>query len=214
MMRPCPIRSSSGSNLGELVRWVESELKRLQPVSTPGMLTNVSPNGTSRVPLRPQGAAAIAKVERLFLSGENAKSLICARVSDEDAIFFVAKPEGFYSDGDSDGQLVVPYTLTLTPTEVAAGSSGSFPGRWDVRGVEFPINLTDLFSPTAYQVLTPSYRNGFSIIYAMLLAEPLDLDGYICTHIDLNIGDVRRWETMRVNIESPNYTAYPNSFAP
>jgi len=108
--------------------------------------------------------------------------LFCQRVTDSETTFYVAKPEAFYAP-DSDGEVAIAYpdrtgteTFTISDLDALAGERQVSIGRW--------------------QRITPAYRNGQSIIYAMPLAEPLEFGGVTCTHVDLNIGDVRRWETL------------------
>ena len=114
--------------------------------------------------------------------------MYCERVTDSSVSFYVAKPEGFYTS-DSDGNVAVAYPDILG-TDVAAISVQLI----DTRTVSFPVSPIPV---SRHQRITPAYREGFSVIYAMQLAEPLEFAGGVtCTHIDLNIGDVRRWETL------------------
>lgn len=44
-MQPCPVRPSGSGQLSEVVRWMERELQRLQPVPAPGDIVTKTPRG-------------------------------------------------------------------------------------------------------------------------------------------------------------------------
>lgn len=154
----------------------------LRPVGTPGMLTSRTTAGVKRVPVASGAESAQITVERLLLTTESAEYLFCERVTDSGVTFYVAKPESFYAP-DSDGKVAIAYPDTAGTAEFVIS---------DETLTSRQINTT----PTRVQRITPAYRDGFSVIYAMKLAEPLEFSGTTCTHVDLNIGDVRRWETL------------------
>lgn len=189
-MQPCPVRPSGSGQLSEVVRWMERELQRLQPVTAPGELISHSPRGLARRPLvNTAGAATVATVERLLLVTESTEYLFCQRVTDATITFYVAKPEAFYTtDGGTVG---IAYPDRSGTENVMISNLDALAGE---RLVEYPV---DPVPRDRWQRLTPAYRAGYSVIYAMKLAEPLEFAGGVtCTHIDLNIGDVRRWETL------------------
>jgi len=175
-----------GYELGRLVDAVNS----LRPISTDDELISVTSQGTKRVKVKRNPSSSLFQVERLVLTTESAEYLFCQRVTDSETTFYVAKPEAFYAP-DSDGDVAIAYpdrtgteTMTIDNLDALAGE----------REILYPADPT----PTSrWQRITPAYRDGLSVIYAMPLAEPLEFGGgVICTHIDMNIGDVRRWETL------------------
>ncbi len=186
---PLP-KSSLGGRIGfELSRLVEA-VNSLRPISTDDELVSVTTLGTKRVKVKRKPSSSLFQVERLVLTTESAEYLFCQRVTDSETAFYVAKPEAFYAP-DSDGDVAIAYPdrtgtemMTIDNLDALAGE----------REILYPADPT----PTSrWQRITPAYRNGQSIIYAMPLAEPLEFGGgVICTHIDMNIGDVRRWETL------------------
>ena len=187
-MHPCPVRPSGSGQLSEVVRWMERELQRLQPVPSPGELVSQTPRGIVRRPVVNLSAAqSESPVERLLLVTEHTQYLFCQRVTDDSVTFYVAKPEGFYTT-EEDGVSVAYPDAAGTEIMLVTDQTN------DTRVVNFPV---DPVPRTRTQRITPAYREGFSIIYAMKLAEPLDFPGDVtCTHVDLNIGEVRRWETL------------------
>lgn len=184
---PLP-KSSLGGRIGfEISRLVEA-VNSLRPISTDDEFVSVTTLGTKRVKVQRKQPTSDLTVERLLLVTESTEYLFCRRVTDESVTFYVAKPEGFYT-ADSDGKVAVAYPDHLG-TEVATISVQLI----DTRTVNFPV---DPIPVPKIQRLTPAYREGYSVIYAMKLAEPLAFPGDVtCTHVDLNIGDVRRWETL------------------
>jgi hypothetical protein len=174
-----------GYELGRLVDAVNS----LRPISTDDELISVTSQGTKRVKVKRNPSSSLLQVERLLLTTESAQYLFCQRVTDSETTFYVAKPEAFYSP-DADGEVAVAYpdrtgteTMTIDNLDALAGE----------REIIYPA---DPDATSRWQRITPAYRDGQSIIYAMPLAEPLEFGGVTCTHIDMNIGDVRRWETL------------------
>jgi len=167
---------------------MERELQRLQPVPSPGELVSQTPRGIVRRPVVNLSAAqSESPVERLLLVTEHTQYLFCQRVTDDSVTFYVAKPEGFYTT-EEDGVSVAYPDAAGTEIMLVTDQTN------DTRVVNFPV---DPVPRTRTQRITPAYREGFSIIYAMKLAEPLDFPGDVtCTHVDLNIGEVRRWETL------------------
>ena len=172
-----------GYELGRLVDAVNS----LRPISTDDEFISVTSQGTKRVKVKRNPSSSLLQVERLLLTTESAQYLFCQRVTDSETTFYVAKPEGFYT-ADSDGNIAIAYPNTSGTETVVISDTTT-----DTRIVNYPVDPVPI---TRTQRITPAYRDGYSIIYAMPLAEPLEFGGVTCTHVDLNIGDVRRWETL------------------
>ena len=184
---PLP-KSSLGGRIGfELSRLVEA-VNSLRPISTDDEFVSVTTLGTKRVKVKRKPSSSLFQVERLVLTTESEQYLFCQRVTDEDVTFYVAKPEGFYT-ADSDGNIAIAYpNASGTDTVVISDITT------DTRIVNYPVDPVPI---ARTQRITPAYREGYSVIYAMPLAETLSFPGDVtCTHIDMNIGDVRRWETL------------------
>ena len=174
-----------GYELGRLVDAVNS----LRPISTDDELISVTSQGTKRVKVKRNPSSSLLQVERLVLTTESAEYLFCQRVTDAEVTFYVAKPEGFYTS--NGGTVGVAYPDRNGTESVAINYLTALDGE---RLVEFPVDPAPI---ERWQRITPAYMAGSSIIYAMKLAETLEFGGgVICTHIDMNIGDVRRWETL------------------
>ena len=187
---PLP-KSSIGGRIGfELSRLVEA-VNSLRPISTDDEFVSTTSLGTKRVKIRRKQSGAMFEVERLTLVTESAQYLFCERVTDNTETFYVAKPEGFYTtDAVGGGSTYVAYPDYSTTTSLAVGNLDAAAG---YRQITFPVSPTPVIR---HQRITPAYLASHSVIYAVRLAEPLVLGAATCTHIDLNIGDVRRWETL------------------
>jgi hypothetical protein len=184
---PLP-KSSLGGRIGfELSRLVEA-VNSLRPISTDDEFVSVTTLGTKRVKVKRKPSSSLFQVERLLIVTEATEYLFCQRMTDAEMTFYVAKPEGFYT-ADSDGKIATAYPDILGTEDVTISAQ-----LIDTRTVNFPVDPIPI---TKNQRITPAYREGYSVIYAMPLAETLSFPGDVtCTHIDMNIGDVRRWETL------------------
>ena len=92
MMTPCPVRPSGPGPLAEVVRWMEKEIRALQPIPAPGEFVSTGPRGVVRRPIGkgPSGSSSSVIIAQVF--NEGADAIECS-TDGGDTVFVVMKPE-------------------------------------------------------------------------------------------------------------------------
>ena len=129
-MQPCPVRPSGPGPLAEVVRWMEREIRALQPIPAPGELVSTGPRGVVRRPLNAGGAGGGggAPLKRLFIVNVLEDTLECSDEGDFTVTHTVFKPwhlrVGSYAA--YDGGVLTAFEDSNTWPGGAAGNMGEY----------------------------------------------------------------------------------------
>lgn len=177
--------------IGEEIAKLQRAVRALMPVETPGVRPEVMPDGT-RLHAKSAGAAPVLAVQ-LTVMEDWWPFLICEdEAGNEVTVYspigleYSGAGQGIYSGQTAGGGTTVGYNWADTSV---TGQGTSNRVRRDLAQ-----------SGTVRQALSPGFKEGETLIYALRLASPVtgtDILGgggsLTATHLDLNVGG-RRWE--------------------
>ena len=166
-MQPCPVRPSGSGQLSEVVRWMEREIRALQPIGAPGVLTSSGPRGVVRRPLGGGESGASPILTRMLVLNVLEDTLECSdtggdtvthtvykpwhlRVSDyaafDDAVLDAFETSNTVPGGNATiGEYAVPYLMRAGDDSGVLGSVRAVQQRYQLR-----YSSVDLSTPLPF----------------------------------------------------------------
>ncbi len=155
-MKPPPFIPTGSGPLAEFARWVQGELRALQPIPAPGMLTSTGPRGVAQSARKGASALVEGSVIMAEVVTEGADALLCT-VDGGATTFAVMKPEPLRRSWNvADYSAVARHIYFLHSTVAQVVDQGI----WDQWGYVLSVKPNSLGGGTVqeeYQAIWPPY---------------------------------------------------------